>query len=65
MSTNPGNVKWLGPCGSFYDHMSPAGGELGNIDDVKDAMYYFELVVEGFETGALFVMWREPVPGTR
>jgi hypothetical protein len=53
-------VDW--PCGSFYEHMSLARGELGNIIDAEDAIYCFELVIEGFDKGGLFVKWREPVP---
>jgi hypothetical protein len=64
ISSDPRNVWWIGPCGSFYDHMTLAGGELGNIIDVEDAIYCFRLVVESFEKGGLFVTWREPVPGT-
>jgi hypothetical protein len=65
MTSDPGNSWWVGPCGSFHDHISPAGGKLGNVVDVEDAMSCFEWVVEGFEKGALFVTWREPVLSTQ
>lgn len=55
MSSDPGNAWWVGPCGSFYDHISLARGKLGNIIDVKDAISCFRLVVKGFEKGGLFI----------
>lgn len=49
MSLDPGNVSWVGPCSSFYDHIILARGELGAI--IERMRYIVWIGGRGFQEG--------------